>query len=53
MNVTKRSLALAVTALALFGMIGSSAVPAFAAATCADQLTMVKAEWDKAPAGPK
>ena len=53
MNVTKRSLGVTVAALALFGIIGSSAVPAFAAPTCADQLKMVKAEWDKAPAGPK
>jgi hypothetical protein len=53
MNISKKSLGIAVSAMALFGMIGASAVPAFAAATCADQLTMVKAEWDKAPAGPK
>ena len=55
MNVTKRSLGIAVSALALFGMIiGSSIVPAYAAATtCADQLSIVKAQWDKAPSGPK
>lgn len=53
MNITKRSLTLTIAALALVGVVGSSAVPAFAAATCASQLTIVKAQWDQAPSGPK
>jgi hypothetical protein len=53
MSIAKRRPSIAVSALALFGMVGSSVVPAYAAATCADQTKVVKAQWDKAPAGPK
>jgi hypothetical protein len=53
MSIAKRRLGIAVSAFALFGMVGLSVVPAYAAATCADQAKVVKAEWDKAPSGPK
>ena len=42
-NITRATLALSV-----LGLVGAAAVPAYAADTCADKLTAVKAEMDKA-----
>ncbi len=42
-NITRATLALSV-----LGLVGAAAVPAYAADTCADKLTAVKAEIDKA-----
>ena len=54
MNIAGRLFGVAVGALALSGVIAASAAPAAAAmASCADQLTAVKAELKKSPAGPK
>ena len=42
-----------VLALATLGLVVGSALPSYAASGCASQMKMVKAEWDKAPAGAK
>jgi len=42
-NITRATLALSV-----LGLVGAAALPAYAADTCADKLTAVKAEIDKA-----
>ena len=52
MRIAGRLFAVAVGALALSGFV--AAAPAVAAmASCADQLTAVKAELKKSPVGPK
>ena len=54
MRIAGRMFAVAVGALALWGVVAAPAAPAIAAmASCADQLTAVKAEMKKSVAGPK
>jgi hypothetical protein len=58
MMMTRKTVAVAVGALVVSGLVGASALPVNAASTptpptCAHQLKVVKSAWSKAAAGPK